>query len=183
LRIPLAVTTGLMLAAAYPVSGDELVKDFSKGTRAFTLSVEYVRERRNSDINLTYAVAGYGLYVLDNVALEIQGLAYRSYDGEPAPGVGANIVGRWHFVNWDRLSLYADVAGGVLFTGEDFPEGGTPYNFTYRGGPGASWRLNDGLFLMGGMHFQHISNAFIEGRDRNPIFNGFGAYLDLMWTF
>jgi hypothetical protein len=172
-----------MVGTASPASAAEPADGFAQGSQSFSLSVEYVRERRNSDINLMEFGAGYGRFVLDNVALELQAVGYRVNDDGPDAGGGANLIGRWHFLNWDRLSLYADASGGIMLTTDDFPEGGTAFNFTYRGGPGASWRLGESLFLVGGAHFQHISNAFIKGRDRNPIFNGFGGYLGLMWTF
>ena len=38
-------------------------------------------------------------------------------------------------------------------------------------------------FLLLGMRYQHISNAFIQGRDRNPVMNGWGGYGGVMFTF
>jgi hypothetical protein len=71
---------------------------------------------------------------------------------------------------------------GILFTCDDFPTGGTDINGTYGGGPGISWRLREGLRLDTGLRFEHVSNGFYAGRDKNPIFNSFGGYIGLMWT-
>jgi hypothetical protein len=70
----------------------------------------------------------------------------------------------------------------VLLTTDDFPTGGTAFNFTYAGGPGASYKLREGMVLIGGLRFQHISNGFIDGRDRNPVMNSFGGYVGLSWS-
>jgi hypothetical protein len=65
----------------------------------------------------------------------------------------------------------------------DFPPHGTRLNLTYQGGLGLSFRLQEDLYLVGRGTFLHISNAFYEGRDHNPAFNGFGGYLGLMFKF
>jgi hypothetical protein len=69
-----------------------------------------------------------------------------------------------------------------MYTSDNFPNGGTPFNGTYAGGPGISWRLRDGLHLDTGIRFEHVSNGFYAGRNRNPVFNSFGGYLGLMWS-
>lgn len=178
-----AVIGGFLATTALAAENEPPVVDLAKGTRTFTLSAGYVRERRDTHINLANAAAGFGLYVLDNVAVEVQVLGYRTFDEEPGAAIGSSLVGRWHFLNIDRFSLFGEVAGGLFQGTEDFPDGGTHFNFTYRGGPGASFKLNDGLYLIGAFNFQHVSNGFIEGRDKNPIFNSFGGHVGLMWTF
>jgi len=177
---------GLVLGAALAgsvVAAEPEAHNFAAGTKAFTLATEYVRERRDSDIYLANVSAGYGYYFWDNIAFEIHGVGYYAYDDAPAIGGGASILARWHFLNIGRFSLYGDVLGGIMQLDGNFPNGGTHFNFTYQGGPGMAIQLRDSLFLIGGARFEHVSNGFIDGRDRNPIFNSYGGYIGLMWTF
>jgi hypothetical protein len=155
---------------------------FPVGTEYFSLSGAFQNERTGEDRYLATASAGFGRYFYDNAAFEWQIVGYGTHDEDEALGMGGNALLRYHFLNIDRFSLYGDVLGGVFVLTDDFPTGGTALNFTYAGGPGASWRLRDRLYLSGGVRFQHVSNAFISGRDRNPIFNSFGGYVGFMWT-
>jgi hypothetical protein len=155
---------------------------FPKGTQFFSLSAAYQNERTGADIHLAMVTAGFGHYFLDNAAFELQLVGYQAHDEEDALGLGGNALARYHFLNFGAVSIYGDVLAGVFGTTNDFPTGGTCLNFTYAGGPGMDVRLQEGLYLDFGIRFQHVSNAFIEGRDRNPIFNSFGGYVGLMWT-
>lgn len=156
---------------------------FPRGTKEFTLAVNYVNERKGRDRSVSTVTTGFGYYFLDNAAIELQLLGYRTHDEEDGYGPGANLEARYHLLNIGRFSLYGEIAGGVLWTSADFPTGGTELNFTYFGGPGVTIRLNDNMYLLGGVRFQHLSNLFIEGRDRNPIFNSYGGFVGLMWKF
>lgn len=155
---------------------------FPKGLEFVALRVLYQGERKGKDVYLANVTASVGHYVLDNAAFEVQLVGYGAHDEDDSVGAGLNALGRYHFINLGRFSLYGDILGGALCTSDDFPTGGTGLNFTYAGGPGLSIHLKDGLYLDGGVRFQHLSNAFIEGRDRNPIFNSFGGYIGLMWA-
>jgi len=156
--------------------------DFTQGTREFSLTAGFVNERSGEDRNLTFITAGWGKYFIDNAVAEFQIQGIYSHDDEN--GYGGLVGGalRYHFINRDWFSFFGEFQGGAMWTSEDFPTGGTELNFTYSGGPGATIRLRKGLYLIGEFRFQHVSNAFIEGRDRNPIFNSFGGYIGLMWT-
>jgi hypothetical protein len=48
---------------------------------------------------------------------------------------------------------------------------------------GASLRLKDNLFLLGGARYFHLSNGDIHGRDQNPSFDGVQYWLGMMVTF
>jgi hypothetical protein len=156
---------------------------FVEGARAFTLTGGYQFERTGEDIYLVNTTFSYDHYVYDYVAIGVQGVAYYGYEDEPALGAGLNIMARWHFLNYGKWSMYGDLVGGLFQLDENFPEGGTHFNFTYQAGVGMSLGLTDDLYLMGGLKFVHVSNGFIEGRDRNPVFNSYGGYVGLMWMF
>ena len=156
---------------------------FPKGQEYLTLKGAFQNERSGEDQYLATAAFGWGHYFLDNAAFEIQLLGYGTHDEEDALGAGANMLARYHFFNFggNKLSIYGDVLGGIFVVSDDFPTGGTGFNFTYGGGPGVSVKLGEGVFLDGGVRFQHVSNGFIEGRDKNPIFNSFGGYVGVTW--
>jgi hypothetical protein len=156
---------------------------FVEGARAFTLTGGYQFERTGEAETLTNVTFSYDHYVYNYVAVGVQGVAYYGYAEEPAIGGGFNIMGRWHFLNSGRWSMYGDIVGGIFQLDENFPEGGTHFNFTYQAGVGMTLGLTDDLYLMGGLKFVHVSNGFIEGRDRNPVFNSYGGYIGLMWMF
>jgi hypothetical protein len=129
---------------------------------------------------------GAGYYFLNDVAAiaEAAGVV-QHIDGESgsadAYGGGFNLLLRWHFLQIDRLSLYADGGGGFVEYDRDSPPLGTRFNFDARAGLGATFRLSERTHLMGGARFFHQSNANIEGEDRNPQVNGAEFYVGLMW--
>ena len=155
---------------------------FPKGTEYYRLQGAYQNQRQGENQYLATGTFAWGHYFLDNAGFEVQLNGYNAHDDEDGYGIGINVLAKYHFINWRRLSLYGDVLGGMFWTSADFPTGGTEFNFTYAGGPGLSYKIRDGLYIDGGIRFQHVSNFFIEGRDRNPIFNSFGGYVGLMWT-
>lgn len=156
---------------------------FVEGTHAFTLTGGYQFERTGEAENLTNITGSYDTYVKDNLAYGLQGVAYYAYAEEPAGGAGFNLMGRWHFLNYGKWSMYGDIAGGIFYLNQDFPDNGTHFNFTYQAGVGMTLGLFDNVSLIGGVKFVHVSNGFIEGRDKNPVFNSYGGYVGLMWAF
>jgi opacity protein-like surface antigen len=178
-----ALIAPVLASAAEPTtseSGSDAM--FPEGTEYFSLKLAYQNERNGMDRFLASTVFSKGGYFIDNAAAEIQFVGYWGHDTEQDPvGAGLNLSARYHFINVGRFSLYGDVLGGLFCMTDDWPIGGTAFNFTYAGGPGVSYKIRDGLFLDGGIRFQHVSNFFIEGRDRNPIFNSFGGYIGVTW--
>jgi hypothetical protein len=155
---------------------------FEKGSATFSLTSGGTFERNDASIYLANVTGEYASYVADGIALGMQGVGYYGDHEEVASGVGLNIMARWNFLRFDRVSFYGDIVGGTLYLDANFPENGTHLNFTYQGGAGMTIQLNDSLHLVGGARFTHVSNFFIDGRDRNPVFNSYGGYVGLMWT-
>jgi hypothetical protein len=157
--------------------------DYVQGTNEWSIAGGYIQERTGNSTYLANVTLTRAVYVLDNTAVGVQVPVYFAHDDENAAGVGIQAMARYHFLNINRFSLFADILGGALYTTDDFPTGGTELNFTYAGGPGADFRLAPHLYLIAGFRFQHVSNGFIEGRDRNPILNSIGGYMGIKWTF
>ncbi|HEX2972784.1 MAG TPA: acyloxyacyl hydrolase, partial [Tepidisphaeraceae bacterium] len=98
-------------------------------------------------------------------------------------GAGFSLLLRWHFLKVDRFSLYAEGSAGLVELDTDFPYGGTRFNFVERAGLGATYELMDDLHLMGGVRWFHLSNADLDGAERNPAFDALEYYGGLMFTF
>jgi hypothetical protein len=157
---------------------------FPKGTGAFEVNAAYVQPIRFSDDHFYGAnVAGY-YYFGDEVAVgaELEGYFVDQVRDDTALG-GASVVIRWHFLAQDRFSLFVDAAFGVSYAEAAVPEGGTHYNYTPKGGGGATFELRDNLHLIGGLRFFHLSNANLHGRENNPSQDGVQYFVGLLWTF
>ncbi|HEY8665342.1 MAG TPA: hypothetical protein VIL86_01695 [Tepidisphaeraceae bacterium] len=154
---------------------------FSRGTHTFEATGGYIfRDNRH----LYYGTIGLSTYPIDHLGVVLQGVGYYgAQTGENAQMIGLTAIARYHFLTVDRLSLFGEVGAGILEGNRGFPPKGTRLNGTYQGGVGLTFQLTDNMHLFGRASFLHISNAFIEGRDRNPAFNGFGGYVGMMWTF
>jgi opacity protein-like surface antigen len=178
----LAAATGATAQTTEPAAKEKTPAAFPVGTEYYRLQGAYQNERHGENQYIATGTFAWGHYFLDNAGFEIQLNGYDAHDEEDGYGIGINVLAKYHFVNVGRFSLYGDVLGGAFWVSQDFPTGGTELNFTYGGGPGLSYKIRDGLYIDGGIRFQHVSNFFIEGRDRNPIFNSFGGYIGVMWT-
>ncbi len=157
--------------------------NFRQGDRSISLTGMYIGERNGNDEYHVQAVPAFGYYFVDRAAAEVQVPLYYAHDEEDSLGIGINLDFRYHFLNTERFSLFVDGGGGALLTTQDFPTDGTVYNFTWFGGAGGTYEHRDDTFLLLGMRYQHISNGFLEGRDKNPVMNGWGGYGGVMFTF
>jgi hypothetical protein len=169
-------------AQTHPTTSDsspESSELFPKGLTAIELTGGYITRGNR---HLTYGTVGYGHYLANRLEIrpEIVGY-YGSQSTEPALMIGLTLEGRLHFLEVGKMSLFGEIGGGILEGNNDFPPQGTKFNFTYQAGLGVSYHISQKIDLLARASFLHISNAFIDGRDRNPAFNGFGGYIGLMW--
>ena len=93
---------------------------------------------------------------------------------------GFDLVLRWHFLRSDWGSVFADAHGGVRAFGISFPRRGTQYDFAAQVGVGGTIRLFEGVNLMAGGGWFHVSNAALRGVYRNPGFNAIKFYGGLL---
>jgi hypothetical protein len=86
-------------------------------------------------------------------------------------GVGLSpIVWRWNFQPRGRVAPFAELAGGLLWTGDPVPDRTTNLNFTAHIGVGLRYFLQSRRALVLGYRFHHISNG--NRLERNPGVNG-----------
>lgn len=157
-----------------------------EGYRSFGVTVGVAHDLEDDDRSTDIQAAlSLQYFFVDDIEIigELSALGFFQ-EGDDAAGVNAGFVLRWHFVNRDRWSLFGDAGIGLLFTTDDVPDGGTSFNFTPRAGLGATYRLTDGgVRLVAGARWHHVSNAAIDGEDRNPDRDGIMGYVGLTFPF
>ncbi|GJQ30913.1 MAG: hypothetical protein HBSAPP03_27970 [Phycisphaerae bacterium] len=145
-----------------------------------------------TDVNVNIAAR---YFLAEDVEFTIElGLWYYNQPGDDALGLNPNMVFRWHCVNRERFTLYADVGIGVVIATDDVPaareiegevEDGTPFAFTPRAGVGATFRLDEssGARAEIGLRWAHVSNARLTGDDDNPARDSAMLYAGLIFPF
>ncbi len=94
---------------------------------------------------------------------------------------GGNFILRTHLIVRQNWSIYADVLPGVLESSHRIPPSGTDFNFTIETGFGFTTHLWDRTDLLAGVRYLHLSNARLEGSDRNPSLNAIEGYVGLLF--
>jgi len=91
---------------------------------------------------------------------------------------GASLALSWRVHGFEnaRTAMWFDLSGGVLWTADDFPTGGSDLNGIFRSGIGFSHRMNEALSLVGGLRYGHVSNGSGLGA-QNPAYDALTGYL------
>lgn len=139
-----------------------------------------------SDINLAIAV---GTFVAQDLEIRLElGGWYFAQRGDDTGGISLSLLGRWHFWECNNYdwTVYGEAGAGLLGSFDNVPDGGTSFNFTPRLGGGFTKRLGDGPRaprLDVGARWHHISNARIDGDDRNPSRDSVMGYIGVIFSF
>ena len=138
------------------------------------------------DGNVYLGHVGGGYYFLDGHAINGE-LAFGEIDGdggaEDSAVVAVELMVRSHWIRRDNWSFYVDVGAGIIWGENEFPDGGTDWNFTPQAGLGLTVELSESAHLMAGARWYHISNANREGSKNNPGYNSIMVYAGVMFTF
>lgn len=139
-----------------------------------------------------YNIAGaLSYFVVDNVEVSGEvGFWYHDIEGEDGTDFddeqsgNLSIIFRWHFLNRNTWSLFADAGVGVMIATGEVPPSGTDVNFTPRIGAGFTHQIGDSQsrFVLG-VRWQHFSNARITGDDDNPGRDDVMVYGGIMFPF
>ena len=175
-------------AAAQPTTEDDAAPTsmFAKGTRTLELSGGSYDDVFDSGEKHHIGTVGAGYYFADrhSVRAELTGWDLDAKDGnDDTTAFGGNVGLRFHFLEYHRLSLFAEGSIGFYYANRKFPPGGTHLNYVTQGGVGATFRVYDNVHLYGGARYVHASNARIHGGDENPSVDAFGGYAGVMFTF
>lgn len=96
---------------------------------------------------------------------------------------GLDLFLRYHFLRRPDWSIYVELGGGMLISEYEFPANGTHFNFTPTAGVGFTYRVYENVRLMAGARWYHLSNAGIEGTERNPSLDAAALYAGIMVPF
>ncbi len=129
-------------------------------------------------------------FIGEGLELQLEGSGwYFNQEPDSTFGGGFSINLRWHF--WHGAygggeghdwTTYADAGIGMIFSGDDVPDGGTSANLAPRAGVGFTARLGDTQTrLVGGVRWHHMSNARADGDTNNPDVNAPMFYIGLQW--
>jgi hypothetical protein len=138
--------------------------------------------QESTDINVN---AAYSVFLLDNVEWMLElGAWYHAQEGDDGLSLNPVMEFRWHFYNNGDTSLFLNAGIGVLAATDNVPFDGTGFDFTPRAGVGMTHRIGaGGTRLIGGLRWHHISNARINGEDRNPSRDAPMLYLQVAMPF
>lgn len=107
-------------------------------------------------------------------------------EGSDTVGASWSFLFRIHFPFDDdkTTTFFIDGGVGAMIAADEVPATGTNLNFLPQIGLGLSHQLGDGpARLVGGVRWHHISNARIDGEDRNPSRDGAMLYLSYTFPF
>ena len=159
---------------------------FDKGTWTLEINGGTYDDVFDSGEKHHVATVGGGYYFADrhNFRVELTGWDLDAKDGNPdTTAVGGNLGLRFHFLEYQRLSLFVEGAVGFYYADRKFPPGGTHFNYVSQGGLGATFRVYDDVHLYGAARYVHASNARIHGDDENPSVDALGGYVGVLFTF
>ena len=171
-----------MMLLLVPLSAVAQEMKFPRGS--FTLTTDLTYAHTFDDVaDIPAMQVGFNYFVFDNISIggELTGYGVFQEEGDDAVAVGFSLVVRHHFLRWDRASLFADASFGPFEANTDVPPTGTRFNYVTRAGLGMTYELDPDLYLYGGAHYFHLSNARLEGVEHNPQMNGVEFYFGLMW--
>ena len=162
-------------------ANDRPFTDFPKGTWTFQTYGTYFNELGSQDVEAGIGTLGASYYFVDNMSLglELSGFGI-DQPGDDAVAVGGGVIFRHHVIATRQATFFLDLAASLFEASEDVPPGGTRFNFIEQAGIGVTCPLRGNAHLLLGVRYLHLSNAQIEGDDRNPSLNGVAAYAGLV---
>jgi hypothetical protein len=160
--------------------------NFPKGLWTAQLTGGYYGEIQSRFHKVNPYTAGFSYYLRDGLGLGVDVVGYKLDERggfDDAGAAGLNLTLRHHVYERGDFSLFLDAVLGCVYADDEFPPGGTRFNYTEQAGVGATYRIRDNVYFIGAARFMHISNAYIHGRDQNPGVNALGGYVGLLFKF
>lgn len=199
IRLKLLIVILLLWVSSVQAQGSEKERistahSIHKGSTFQTLYLDFFYsekpDRKISVINLNKE---WGYYILKPLSLiggyhVLHTSGYRLKRDEPgwmkvdASVMGLGLAGtvRFDLVSINRFGVFIDAGLGFLICSDEFPPGGTFWNFTQRYTVGVSVRFSKNMkLLLAGRHL-HVSNG---GYYRNPSYDGKGPFVGVMYGF
>lgn len=109
---------------------------------------------------------------------------YFDQPGKNAEGISGSLAMKYHFWHSEKrdITAFGELGIGVLVASRQVPAGGTNVDFLPRAGAGLTWEVAEGVRLVGGVRWHHISNARIKGDSRNPSRDGLMGYVGVSFA-
>ncbi|MEM9167208.1 MAG: acyloxyacyl hydrolase [Planctomycetota bacterium] len=124
----------------------------------------------------------YSVFVEPRVELGGELAGWVAFQDDDTVAGSFSLLGRYHFLQRERWSLFAEGSLGVFYAEDTVPDAGTKFNLLPRLGFGGTYELGPGTRLIGGVHWHHISNARTSGADRNPARDAIGLFVAVTWA-
>jgi len=182
----------LCLASAVCGAEEPVLSDETSGQRSFqakdwnlVLTGGAMMEHKKY-VLIRYGAAAFEHFFSNNISGLVEFVRY-DVDQDPygtSDGLGLNLLANVHLYKTERFTFF--LAGGLgvaKFLRRVPAPDGTHFNFTTHGSLGVKLRLSDGMYFLAAAQYMHMSNANIDGPDRNPSFDGFGGYGGLTIRF
>lgn len=178
-------------AQKFQFLGVDTTMNHTRGNVHFLTTLEhYSSEDNDKPISITQINTEVSYYLLHrlsvggNLHFSIpRGSRYINFIEHNANTFGAGFAGslRWEAINFSHHNFYLETSYGVLYTLEEFPPGGTNWNFSSRYGLGYNIHLSKNRYLFFGWRWMHISNGtgLVPG---NPAYDGNGLYLGFKFS-
>lgn len=169
-------------------SGDRSRAFGRAGSRWWSIGTGYASDfGDDSDINI-HGI--FSQFIADELEFGVEAAAwYFDQDVQDTGGVSGSMIFRWHFAHDEDFtwSVFGDVGIGLLAGFDEVPAGGTEFNFLPRIGAGYTRALDStdpsSARLTLGVRWHHISNARIEGEERNPARDSLMGYIEIQFPF
>jgi hypothetical protein len=178
--VAILVSSCLLRPSRVAASGDAV---FPKGTITLDTTAAYLIGLDEEDVDVTSLSVGVGYFLIDDLSLGAEISVNRALQHGADPWMtGISAVLRHHLVRFDRYTLFATASFGPVWATDNVPPAGTDFNFITRVGLGVTAELRPDLHLLAGLRWFHLSNARMEGVERNPTVDGMEMNVGLLWV-
>lgn len=97
-------------------------------------------------------------------------------------GIGPLFLLRFEPFVYKDFSVAPELTGGLIFYTNRFPYGGDIYNFMWRMGLTATYRITQKFAVLANVKWMHVSNGQGLG-PQNPSYEAWGPGMGFMWYF
>ena len=113
------------------------------------------------DEKMAFLSGGFEWFAIDDFSIGVEAdLGWVGQDAGADAGLfGLTIMMRWHFLRYERWTVYGEIGAGLAYTSEPVRPTGGQLNFTPQVGVGFSMELEHQARLLVGLGWYHISNA------------------------